>query len=516
MAMAQEASVDCEMSMRTVHLEKEYEKSLSDSTRLLEGERDRVRRMEHLFLEFENEALRSQLNEANDHLLGFINADSEACFQLEEACQEIDRLEHHAQTALSEIDQLKEELANRKNTSTNYNAVFAEKVRLSKDLVALQSEVERINAQSSSQQAINAERHKMERQLNYLEIQLENEKHAHERTQVKGSQQSTEITKLSTRVDELRNELAGEIRAKQQQELDKRQQNSEFESERAALEGKIDTLKQQLRWTKDKLQEAQTQSLQQRNSKMDKGDESEPCSRTIPLQRPGPSGHVGVTIATPGAVRVQERVRKDSALPGDKSAFSITPFLNRTGAPADSPLSSVADEDEDCEDADTTLEALDTRKLIGQSKRIGSALRRQLSPTQDRIPISKSVKPRARDLPATTVNPKKPSNRLDHRMLAADTEDEQHSEPEQPKPRKRKLGGPRDRSLLEEEEDEEGDGELRLNKKIGRKIGLGAGRTSKLGGMQQPSTSHGERLQHGLGFGAPVGFSPLKRDRKRL
>lgn len=93
--------------MRTVHLEKEYEKSLSDSARLLEGERDRVRRMEHLFLEFENEALRSQLDEANEHLLGFTNADSEACVQLQEACQEIDRLERHAITSLSEIDRLR-------------------------------------------------------------------------------------------------------------------------------------------------------------------------------------------------------------------------------------------------------------------------------------------------------------------------------------------------------------------------------------------------------------------------
>ena len=93
--------------MRTMHLEKEFEKSLSDSARLLEGERDRVRRMEHLLLEFENEALRSQLDEANEHLLRFTNADSEACVQLQEACREIDRLERHAQTSFSEIDRLR-------------------------------------------------------------------------------------------------------------------------------------------------------------------------------------------------------------------------------------------------------------------------------------------------------------------------------------------------------------------------------------------------------------------------
>jgi hypothetical protein len=96
-----------EMSMRTARLEKEYEKTLSDSARLLDGERDRVRRMEHLFLKFENEALRLQLEESDGHLLEFSRADSEACVQLQDACQEIDRLESQAQTSLNEISRLK-------------------------------------------------------------------------------------------------------------------------------------------------------------------------------------------------------------------------------------------------------------------------------------------------------------------------------------------------------------------------------------------------------------------------
>jgi hypothetical protein len=359
-----------------------------------------------------------------------------------------------------------------------------------------------------------SEKHEMERQLSSLEIQLYDEIHAHERTQAKGSQQTAEMTRLYALVDELRGELAMEMRAKQQQDLDKRKQSSEFDSQRAVLEGKLDSLKQQLRSTRDKLKEAQNELLQQRNSTVDRGDDSEPRSRTIPIQRPGSSSHVGVTIATPGAVRVKEKMKKDSALPGDKSTFSITPFLNRTGGPADSPLSSVADEDDMREDADTTLELPDKESIIGQPGRIGSALRRQLSPTQDRNPISKPAKSRARDAPATKIDPTKPTNRLDCRMIPVDTEDER--EHEQVKQKKRKLGGPRDRSLMEEEEDDDDEGQLHQSKKFGRKLALGAGRTSKLGGIQQPSTSNGERLQRGLGFGAPMGFSPLKRDRKRL
>ena len=97
--------------MRTIRLEKEYEKSLSDSGRLLDGEKDRVRRMELMLLKFENETLRSQLDEANTHLLGFTSADSEACAQLQEACQEIDHLELQVQASSSEINRLKVSLS---------------------------------------------------------------------------------------------------------------------------------------------------------------------------------------------------------------------------------------------------------------------------------------------------------------------------------------------------------------------------------------------------------------------
>lgn len=102
-----ELNLQYEMTMRTSRLEREYEKTLSDSARLLDGERDRVRRMEHLFLKFENEALRLQLEESNGHLLGFSSADSEACVQLQDACQEIDRLESQAQISSNEISKLK-------------------------------------------------------------------------------------------------------------------------------------------------------------------------------------------------------------------------------------------------------------------------------------------------------------------------------------------------------------------------------------------------------------------------
>ncbi|KAJ5951786.1 uncharacterized protein N7479_010199 [Penicillium vulpinum] len=514
MAMAEEAyALDFEMTIRTMRLEKEYEKTLSDSARLLDGERDRVQRMELLLSKFENEALRFQLEEANRHLLGFTGADSEACVQLQEACQEIDHLELQAQAFASEIDRLKEALSTQKNNSTSYNAVLAEKLHLSRDISTLQSELEQFRSQSASYQAIISEKHEMERQINSLELQLDNEKHAHERTQAKGSHQITEITRLSARVEGLRNELAEELRAKQQQERDHHHQNSAWANQRATFEGKIDSLKQQLRSTKDKLQEAQVEVQQQRSLKSHAGNGSESGSRTVPLQRPGPSCPTGVTIATPGAVRVHEKLKRDSAMPGDKSAFSITPFLNRTGAASDSPMGSVGDEDDILGDIDTPRGPLGKQGTFVESKRIGSALGRQPSPTEDRIPITNLTKPRVCEGKMPVSSPenetKNPTYRLDRRLPPTETnESREQSQHEQAKPKKRKLGGQRDRSLFEEDEEEE----LNPNKKFGRKFAIGNGRASTLGSKTQPSS-----LPRALGLGAaPVGFSPLKKDRKRF
>lgn len=90
-----------------MQLEKEYEKAIADSTRLLDAEKDRMQRMEQLLLKFESESLRAQLDEANEQLLGLTQVESEACLQLDEAYQEIDRLDRHVQSSFSEIQKLR-------------------------------------------------------------------------------------------------------------------------------------------------------------------------------------------------------------------------------------------------------------------------------------------------------------------------------------------------------------------------------------------------------------------------
>lgn len=94
------------MSLRTARLEKAYEKTLADSAHLIDEERDRVRRMEHLLLQFENDKLRAQLDTANMQMVTFKHGESDVLGQLGEAYREIDLLNHKVQSFSSEIERL--------------------------------------------------------------------------------------------------------------------------------------------------------------------------------------------------------------------------------------------------------------------------------------------------------------------------------------------------------------------------------------------------------------------------
>lgn len=94
------------MSIKTVRLEKEYEKAIAGSARLLDSEKDRVRRMEYLLLQFDRDALQIKLDQATDRILGLTQAESEARLQLDEAFQEIDHLDQYIQGSSREIQRL--------------------------------------------------------------------------------------------------------------------------------------------------------------------------------------------------------------------------------------------------------------------------------------------------------------------------------------------------------------------------------------------------------------------------
>lgn len=392
-----------------------------------------------------------------------------------------------------------EKLSSSGGTTSECKDLLAEKIRLSRDFSRLQSEFGRLKTQNSSSQDLLAEKRDLERRLSMLEVHLEDEKRAHERSQARDSQQKQEIANLSSQLEKARKELAEGASAIERQERHFQRQSLEWETQRNTFESKIETLNRKLRSTKDQLQEAQkTQQNRQANITSDDISQASHRSRPIPLQRPMTQINPDITIATPGAIQKHEKAKQPSALPGDKSAFSITPYLSRTNVPVDTPVTSDDDMDElDAINMKGTIKSPSKQGRSGGSKDVELQLEGQPMPSKGLPRNTAKQKPAKSQVEEIST---KASGRVDSDDQLEDSSGLQAKKGASrgpTKPKKRKLGGQRDRNLFDEEEEDE----LYEYRKPGRKLALGTGRNPTLGGFQP--------------VGVLQAFSPLKRDRKR-
>ncbi|RHZ49890.1 uncharacterized protein CDV56_102195 [Aspergillus thermomutatus] len=508
---------DCRMALATAHYEQEYERAVGRTTHVLEIERGREMRMQKILLQFENDSLHSQLDEISGELVRTKEAESSLRVQFSETLNEVNRLKNILATSSHEIENLRSELASLGNTAVESKRLVDEKIRLSKELSNLRLEAERFRAQSISSQNIVAEKQALRRQLITVEEQLENEKRAHERAQSRETHQAGEIANLSLRLEEARKELAEQIQARERQERSARQQRHESEAQRAALEERIEDLNRKLRQAKDQLQEAQSNGQQRRNNlKATESPQSQAKSRAIP-NRPMSTQFVpALTIATPGAIKSWNKGKQPTALPGDKSSFSITPFLKRMSEPQNSSVSS----DDDLNELHPVTVCAGTPKKLSSDKMSIAENATIISPQQEDELLSREAPPSRRPKLSHHIGTKSKMTRaISSRSRSPQTDVENHAECAdvllnrasghgQIKLKRRKLGFQRDRNLFEDEEDPV----TQDIRKPGRKPAPGPGRIPR----DEIQLTAQSSVMHGRGFGAPTGFSPLKRDRKRM
>ena len=290
---------------------------------------------------------------------------------------------------------LQTELSSLQGISSDSAKLLAEKLALSRELANIQPEVEHLRSQVTSHKSLLSEKLSLERQLSTTQMELENEKHAlHqisqkvERTREKETDHRTEIEelrkelssqrregeKISTALrdaeeelkskrnaakvaaardekneakqeretEELRKELAKEKRHTQEAEKALRGAQSDWEIEKSALEERLSTVRTKLKSHKEQLKKKDEELRQAqhaindaaKNTNVD-GKRGAKNSRKREIQHIDPDAAIG----TPG-IPIKRNKRASTAQPGDKSTFSITPFLNKTtGAAPSSPAS---------------------------------------------------------------------------------------------------------------------------------------------------------------------------------
>ncbi|OAL38506.1 hypothetical protein AYO20_02155 [Fonsecaea nubica] len=323
-------------SFETTKLELAYEHALRATERIYEEERVRGLHVQLLLLEHENDGLREQaesgedeqhhLRETNEELQGRL-ADVEADFQ---------QAQVDLKARLRDLEYLKTEVNVLNAASSDASKLLAEKLALSRELNTLKPELEHLRSQNSAYQKLLSEKLALQREVSSLQVELETEKRTVQRLKAQEKSSSLEDSELMAEVESLRKELAKIQRDAQKTERESRKRTSDWENEKEVLEGKLDAFRNKLRSTKDQLKEAQDEIEKLQAAQMAQSSELTKArlkgsgTTTNPRKRNVARFDPDMTIGTPGHGGHAAKKPRISVNVGDKSNFSITPFLNRT------------------------------------------------------------------------------------------------------------------------------------------------------------------------------------------
>lgn len=376
-------TAEVSQSLKTAHLELVYERALREAERIYEEERVRALRVQLLLLEDENEDLQEHAMKQEDQQVFLEETNEELLDSVAAAETELQQTQMDLKARERDLDHLKAEVRALNAASADATKLLSEKLSLSRELNTLKPELEHLKSQSSTQQKLLSEKLALQRELSSVQVELETERRAVQRIKEKhavqndaanqaeldelgkelarakreaqkaqretaaeiedlknelahakrGAERSNEET--SAEVLEMKKELAKAKREGQKLDRENRRRVAEWEEEKESLELKLDSLRNKLKATKDELQEAQEEIEKMQAAKMAQSAEltkaringnAVPNPRKRNIARFDPD----MTIGTPGHGGAAAKKQRVSVNPGDKSTFSMTPFLNRT------------------------------------------------------------------------------------------------------------------------------------------------------------------------------------------
>ena len=223
--------------------------------------------------------------------------------------------------------------------------LLTEKLTLARELSALKPELDHLRSQSASHQSLFAEKLCLQRQLSTVQVELATEKRATQRALAKEGKLQAEDAELESRLESLQTDLLKERRERQKLERKAQQDLTESRDRITTLESRLDAFRNKLKSTKEQLREAQTsmQTAQLSNHrKSSRAAASVNPSTSLmgnPRKRGAAQTDADTILGTPGDLPITKKSKRGSTLIGEKSTFSITPFLNRTASVApESPL----------------------------------------------------------------------------------------------------------------------------------------------------------------------------------
>ena len=409
--------------------------------------------------------------------------------------------------------------------------LLTEKLTLARELASLKPELDHLRSQVASHQTLLAEKLSLQRQLSTVQVELETEKRATQRTLLKEGKSQAEDAKLESRVENLQADLAKERRERQKIERDAQKASTELENKNTALESRLDAFRNKLKTTKDQLKETQTALQKAETSAIAASSRTAASANpAIPVvrksrKRVAVEMDADTMLGTPGDLPVAKR-NKPSALPGEKSMFSVTPFLNRTASVVPGSPSSDVGKREGGDPEELTTSPSRTSKtkapvaseLRGRGKSASSTVHANKPGILETVKASKAISrpPPARKPKAAPVleevaeedndNNERPTAAPIKPAASESVPDETVNDVEMKRKKRKLLGSALGKTLFD---DDEGDVLKTDRGNVGGVRGFGTLARGGFGGTKfLPRTALGASAS---GFGA---ISPLKKDRK--
>ena len=219
------------------------------------------------------------------------------------------------------------------------------------EIASLRGEVRTLKSQVEVHQNILLEKLVLERRLSSLQQDLETLKRSTQLAQAAQQVAQSEDERLQNKIKILEVQLDEERSQRMQAEESTQKVSSMWESKYTTLEQRSNSFRAKLRVSMDQLKACQAESREIRaNGPSEPGPLATGPGRKgfakPSLKRNSVQQDADSMIGTPGDMPAAKKTKKNLTLPGDKSAFSITPFLNRASSVAlDSPPSEVGDID---------------------------------------------------------------------------------------------------------------------------------------------------------------------------
>ncbi|KAF1916181.1 hypothetical protein BDU57DRAFT_496505 [Ampelomyces quisqualis] len=484
-----------------------------------------------------------------------------------------------------ELEELRKELAQEKKDKANAEAALAKMEKAAEKAQAdletqqqtterLQAKVEKLAKKDSSKASKRDEAH--DAALEKLREEVEQERAARtkaEKALKKGSEHDAELDELrqeleqerqarlkaekaskkSTQQDdsqaqEIKNALEEEKRERKKQEKEYTRTLAELQGRNTVLDDKLSAFREKLRTTKEKLKEKEAQLERVDRAQTAPPTKAAAAAGTKPVKnsrkRMAATAEPEITmLGTPGDGFPAKKAKRGTSVSavGDTSAFSLTPFLNRTGSVA--PASRIVEEEEEEEEAVVAEEATPTAqpkrslkkanhpkvkalapapskkanaKALGRKKAATPALdmvaeevselsHNHSKESPENSPITVPLKD-AEEGPSKKSKPVVPKFKSRKSLMSFATFAE---EPAAEKKKKRKLGASVGKTLFDTEDGED----VAPLKPVGVSKGLFAARAlgkSVLGKQGQRPISGGFNMLSEEAFT----FSPLKKDRR--